>query len=85
VDALVAGDGQGAAGRRDPGVGIEHQLPQTAERTDFVINGEDDRARPSVVIVELKQWSSSRHGDKDAIVWARRGGPGRETEGTHPS
>jgi uncharacterized protein len=56
------------------GVGIEYQLPQTSKRIDFVITGEDAAARPSVVIIELKQWSESRHSDKDAIVWARRGG-----------
>ncbi|MCA0239332.1 MAG: DUF2075 domain-containing protein [Proteobacteria bacterium] len=67
------------------GVGIEYQLPQTAKRIDFVITGEDAQARPSVIIVELKQWSESRHSDKDAIVWARRGGRAAETEGPHPS
>jgi DUF2075 family protein/SOS-response transcriptional repressor LexA len=66
-------------------VGIEYQLPQTSKRIDFIIAGEDDAARPSVVIVELKQWSESRHSDKDAIVWARRGGRAAETEGPHPS
>lgn len=67
------------------GIGIEYQLPQTSKRIDFVITGEDAKARPSVVIVELKQWSESRHSDKDAIVWARRGGRTAETEGPHPS
>lgn len=67
------------------GVGIEYQLPQTSKRIDFVITGEDANARPSVIIVELKQWSESRHSDKDAIVWARRGGRAAESEGPHPS
>jgi uncharacterized protein len=69
----------------DAGVAIEYQLPQTSKRIDFVITGEDATARTKVMIVELKQWSESRRSDKDAIVWARRGGRTGEREGTHPS
>jgi DUF2075 family protein/SOS-response transcriptional repressor LexA len=69
----------------DAGVAIEYQLPHASKRIDFVIAGEDDAARPKVVIVELKQWSQSRRSDKDAIVWARRGGRAGEQEGPHPS
>ncbi|HQP68287.1 MAG TPA: AAA family ATPase, partial [Quisquiliibacterium sp.] len=69
----------------DAGVAIEYQLPQSAKRIDFVITGEDASARTKVVIVELKQWSESRRSEKDAIVWARRGGRARESEGPHPS
>jgi DUF2075 family protein len=69
----------------DVGVAIEYQLPQTSKRIDFVITGEDAQARSKVVIVELKQWSESRRSDKDAIVWARRGGKSGEREGPHPS
>lgn len=69
----------------DAGVAIEYQLPQSSKRIDFVIIGEDASARTKVVIVELKQWSESRRSEKDAIVWARRGGRGGETEGPHPS
>ena len=69
----------------DAGVAIEYQLPQSARRIDFIITGEDQDARPMVVIVELKQWSESRRSAKDAIVVARRGGRSGETEGTHPS
>ena len=69
----------------DAGVGIEFQLPMSAQRVDFVITGEDSEARSKLIIVELKQWSESRRSEKDAIVWARRGGPRGETEGTHPS
>jgi uncharacterized protein len=69
----------------DAGVAIEYQLPQSAKRIDFVITGEDAAARTKVIIVELKQWSQSRRSDKDAIVWARRGGRSGEREGTHPS
>lgn len=69
----------------DAGIAIEYQLPQTSRRIDFIIAGEDDAARQKVVIVELKQWSSSRRSEKDAIVWARRGGRSGEQEGPHPS
>ena len=69
----------------DAGVAIEYQLPQSSKRIDFVITGEDAAARTKVIIVELKQWSTSRRSEKDAIVWARRGGGARETEGPHPS
>lgn len=69
----------------DAGVAIEYQLPQSSKRIDFVITGEDAEARSKVVIVELKQWSESRRSEKDAIVWARRGGGAGEIEGPHPS
>lgn len=67
------------------GIAIEYQLPQSSKRIDFVIAGEDVEARSKVVIVELKQWSESRRSEKDAIVWARRGGRTSEREGPHPS
>lgn len=69
----------------DAGVAIEYQLPQSSKRIDFVITGEDASARTKVIIVELKQWSESRRSEKDAIVWARRGGRASEREGPHPS
>ena len=69
----------------DAGIAIEYQLPQTSKRLDFMIVGEDVEARPKAVIVELKQWSESRRSEKDAIVWARRGGRAGEQEGPHPS
>lgn len=69
----------------DAAIGIEYQLPYASKRIDFVIVGEDADARSKVVIVELKQWSDSRRSEKDAIVWARRGGQTGEREGPHPS
>jgi DUF2075 family protein len=69
----------------DAGVAIEYQLPQSSKRIDFVITGEDASARTKVIIVELKQWSQSRRSEKDAIVWAQRGGRAGEIEGPHPS
>lgn len=69
----------------DAGVAIEYHVPRSSKRIDFVITGEDAEQRTKVVIVELKQWSTSRRSEKDAIVWARRGGRRAESEGTHPS
>lgn len=65
------------------GVGIEFGIPQTAKRIDFILSGESDDREPRVVIVELKQWSSSRISDRDGLVFANRGGYA-EREGTHP-
>lgn len=69
----------------DVGVAIEYQLPQSSKRIDFVITGEDEASRSKVVIVELKQWSTSRRSAKDAVIWAHRGGRTGEKEGPHPS
>lgn len=68
----------------DIGVGIEFGIPQTAKRIDFILSGEDDTGTPHVVIVELKQWSTSKLSDKDGLIVANRGGRS-ETEGPHPS
>jgi DUF2075 family protein len=65
------------------GVGVEFGIPQTAKRIDFILSGESGDRQPRVVIVELKQWSTSRISDKDGIVIANRGGHA-ETEGAHP-
>ncbi|UNK57896.1 DUF2075 domain-containing protein [Pseudoxanthomonas daejeonensis] len=68
----------------DVGVGIEFGIPQTAKRVDFILSGKAEDGTPHVVIVELKQWSTSRISEKDGILIANRGGRA-ETEGTHPS
>ena len=65
------------------GVGIEFGIPQTSKRIDFILSGESENREPRVVIVELKQWSSSRISDKDGLVFANRGGH-TEREGPHP-
>jgi DUF2075 family protein len=69
----------------DAGVAIEYQLPQSSKRIDFLITGQDEADRSKIIIVELKQWSTSRRSEKDAIVWASRGGHTGEREGPHPS
>lgn len=65
------------------GVGVEFGIPQSAKRIDFILSGESEDRQPRVVIVELKQWSSSRVSEKDGLIFANRGGYA-ETEGTHP-
>jgi len=67
----------------DMGVGIEYQIPQTSKRIDLLLTGHDADNRPHLIVVELKQWSSSRLSDKDGIIIAQRGGRA-EREGTHP-
>ena len=68
----------------DTGIGVEFGIPQTSKRIDFLLSGRDGRGTPHVIIVELKQWSTSRMSAKDGIVIAQRGGP-NEREGAHPS
>lgn len=68
----------------DMGVGIEFGIPQTAKRIDFILSGKAQDDTPHVVIVELKQWSTSRISEKDGIIVANRGGKA-EIEGPHPS
>lgn len=65
------------------GVGIEYGIPQTSKRIDFILSGRDPDNRPHLIVVELKQWSSSKLTDKDGIVVAQRGGA-YEREGAHP-
>jgi uncharacterized protein len=68
----------------DIGVGVEFGIPQTAKRIDFILSGKAENGTPHVVIVELKQWSTTRVSEKDGLIFAHRGGRS-ETEGTHPS
>ena len=68
----------------DIGVAVEFGIPQTAKSIDFILSGADLAETPHAIIVELKQWSSSKISDKDGIIIANRGGRA-EIEGTHPS
>jgi len=68
----------------DIGVGVEFGIPQTAKRIDFILSGKTADDIPHMVIVELKQWSTSRISEKDGILIANRGGKA-EIEGPHPS
>ena len=68
----------------DIGVGVEFGIPQTAKRIDFILSGKTADDIPHMVIVELKQWSTSRISEKDGIIVANRGARA-EIEGPHPS
>ena len=73
------------AGLGEQGVLLEYELPYTSKRLDVMFCGANSAGADSAMIVELKQWSSSRRSEKDAVVWAHRGGPAGEREGPHPS
>lgn len=68
----------------DIGVGVEFGIPQTAKSIDFILSGLAANDTPHAIIVELKQWSTSRISEKDGIIIANRGGRA-EREGAHPS
>ena len=65
------------------GVGVEFGIPQSAKRIDFLLTGRSADNTPHVIVVELKQWSTSKLSEKDGIIVARRGGA-YEREGIHP-
>ena len=67
------------------GIALEYKVPQTAKRIDFLLSGYDDLNRPSLIVVELKQWSTSTVSDKEGLLFASRGGRRGEEEGPHPS
>lgn len=66
------------------GIAVEFGIPQTSKRIDFLISGIGADGSRNVIIVELKQWSTSKVTDKDGILIANRGGR-HESEGPHPS
>ena len=68
----------------DIGVGVEFGIPATSKSIDFILSGRDANDTAHAIIVELKQWSTSRISEKDGIIVANRGG-GTEREGAHPS
>jgi uncharacterized protein len=68
----------------DAGVAIEFRIPYTSKRVDFLISGNDEYQKDSVVVVELKQWESiEKIEGKEAIVKTALNKGIRET--THPS
>jgi DUF2075 family protein len=68
----------------DASVAIEYGIPQSGKRIDFILAGQAGDGSASVVIVELKQWSSAERTDRDAIVIARVS-RGKTKEVSHPS
>lgn len=67
----------------DCGISIEFQIPQTANRIDFILTGRGIDQKDYAIIIELKQWSEATISAKDAIVNSFVGGNIREC--THPS
>lgn len=66
------------------GVAIEYNLPNTAKRVDFLVSGYDGKKKPSVVIIELKQWEEIKKVDSlDGLVETYTGGANRRV--VHPS
>lgn len=67
----------------ESGVAIEYNIPQTGKRIDFMLAGNSEAHGDCIVILELKQWSSIKKTDKDAIVITQFSG--RDVECSHPS
>ncbi|GAB3189918.1 DUF2075 domain-containing protein [Hydrogenophaga aquatica] len=65
------------------GVGIELFAPQATSRVDFCLSGYDGEGRKTVILIELKQWSSVELTDRDAIVSTVLGGGIQDVP--HPS
>lgn len=68
---------------KNVGISIEFQIPLTSKRIDFIITGLNQDKREQVLIIELKQWSSAKLTEKDAIVKTRF--QFGESETAHPS
>lgn len=68
---------------KDSMVAIEYKIPQTSKRVDFILSGQDEYEKSSIVIVELKQWENATKTNKDAIVETFIGKSVREI--SHPS
>lgn len=68
----------------DSKIAIEHRIPNSNKRVDFIVSGEDGTGRESAVIIELKQWQHvEKIETKEAIVKTQL--QGRLVETTHPS
>ena len=67
----------------DAGVAVEFFIPGSTKRMDFVITGLGEGKQKTAIIVELKQWTTAKLTDKDAIVETALGSGIRET--SHPS
>jgi DUF2075 family protein len=67
----------------DCGVALEYQIPQSGKRLDFILTGTGENKKEYAVLIELKQWETSRLSTKDAIVYSFVGG--NEREMVHPS
>lgn len=67
----------------DIGIVVEYQIPQTSKRIDFIITGQNHNNTDHAILIELKQWSTSKQTSKDGIISTFVGG--RQRELSHPS
>ncbi len=67
----------------DLNVAIEYKFETTKNRVDFMIYGIDETGRDSIVIIELKQWSSVSSSNRINFVYAYGGNGARDY--LHPS
>ncbi len=66
------------------GIAIEFNIPTTSKRIDFIISGKNNNQKDSIVIVELKQWTTCNEvANKDGLVETYTGKALREV--AHPS
>ena len=42
------------------GITIEYGIPLTSKRVDFIISGYNEEMRPTIILVELKQWEYAK-------------------------
>lgn len=52
----------------DCGIMIEYIIPNTSNRVDFIITGEDEQGEQNYVIIELKQWEYADTTDVPELV-----------------
>jgi DUF2075 family protein len=52
----------------DCNISIEYKIPQTSNRIDFIITGQDESNQDHALIIELKQWETAEITEKDAVV-----------------
>ena len=78
--ATVLTDG----GLLDQGILLEYKLPLSALRVDVILFGRDSQQRKQAIVIELKQWQSSKLTDYNSpYVLTRLGG--EEQKLLHPS
>ncbi|MCX6815866.1 MAG: DUF2075 domain-containing protein [Candidatus Aenigmarchaeota archaeon] len=62
---------------------LEHELPYSTERIDFILFGRDGEGKEMIVVLELKQWEKVKDCDIDGNVITFLGGSERMQ--AHPS
>ena len=67
----------------DVGIAIEYRLDLGKKRIDFMLSGKDSEGKPSLFIIELKQWEKVDESDTRDHVKTYIGGAVREE--LHPS